>query len=219
MIVRTSSGWTACHGGVEVEVASAARTRARRARSCRPASSSTQTMCSTAVSARSAAALDLVEELLLADDDAVAGVAEQVGDLLGRERVVDRERGRAGVQRRGVDEVELGPVGQHDADRVARPDAEAGEAGGEGADALGVLPPGEPDAAVGRGQRDVVRGARDRRLEGLADRLGRGGRQDVARRRRHAARLKLTTGVVNIDRTGSRPVRQVPVSCPTASRS
>ena len=48
-----------------------------------------------------------------------AGVADHVGDLLGRGGLVDRERRRAERHRREVGEVELGPVGEHQRDGVA----------------------------------------------------------------------------------------------------
>ena len=59
----------------------------------------------------------------LSDEHARARIAEQVADLLGGRRQVDRERHRAEVHRRGVDEVELGPVEHEDADAVARANA------------------------------------------------------------------------------------------------
>ena len=73
-------------------------------------------------------------------------------------------------------EVELGPVGQQERDRVAAADAERGEAGGDPAHALGVLGPGQLDRAVGGPQRDLVGVALGGRLERLAHR-GRVGRR------------------------------------------
>ena len=64
----------------------------------------------------------------LDDRDPVAGVAEQVLDLLGRARVVDAERRRAEVDRREVDDVELGPVDHHQPDGVAAAGRPAGAA-------------------------------------------------------------------------------------------
>ena len=76
------------------------------------------------------------QEVALGDDHAAAGVAELVGGLLGRAGAVDRERHRAEVQHGGVDEVELGPVEQHQPDRVAALDAERGEPAGDRLHAL-----------------------------------------------------------------------------------
>ena len=95
-------------------------------------------------------------ELLLADHHVVPGVAEHVGDLLGGQRVVDRERHRAEMEGGGVDEMEFGAVRQHDADGVAGPHAETGETGGEGTNLLGVLAPGVSDGVVRRPHGDVV---------------------------------------------------------------
>jgi hypothetical protein len=113
---------------------------------------------------------DRLDELGLGDDHPVARVAEQVFDLLGRGRVVDRERGRAEVRGRHVADVELGAVDEHQRDRVPAPDAERGEAGRDRAHALGVLAVGDRDAVVGRTQRHAVGVLLRRDLEGLTDR-------------------------------------------------
>ena len=162
---------------------------------------------------------DLVEELRLADHDPVAGVAEQMGDLLGRERVVDRERGGAGVQGSGVDEVELDAVGQHDADGVAGADPEPGEATREGSapacrtaatsPGCGRRPrPARPCAGCGR--RSPGRPGTEFRAR---LRMWSRARMRAGVRRRLRARLKLTTGVVNID-PAQRPHARPPARAP-----
>jgi hypothetical protein len=83
----------------------------------------------------------------LSDDHAVAGVGDHVLDLLGRGGVVDGEAGGAEVHRGGVGELEGRPVDEHEADRVASPDAERSEPGGSPAHPLGVL--GEARLVVG----------------------------------------------------------------------
>ena len=55
-----------------------------------------------------------LEECLLGDEDGAGSVTHQVLDLLGRVGVVDGEGRGAEVHRRGVGEVELRPVGEHD---------------------------------------------------------------------------------------------------------
>jgi hypothetical protein len=114
---------------------------------------------------------DRIEELRLGDDDAVAGVAEQVGDLLRRRRVVDRERGCSEVHRGAVAEIELGAVQHHDPDRVAAPNAEPVQAGGDRADPLRVLGEGELDGAARSSERDLLSVVLDRQLKGLAGSL------------------------------------------------
>ena len=134
---------------------------------------------------------DLRQELLLAHHHPVAGIAEQVGDLLRRQGVVDRERGATGVQGRGVGEVELHPVGQHQPHRLAAVDAERGQALGQPPHAGAVLPPGEALRALGVAQGESVR----MRGDGLLEGLGEGGwehdrilsREEVARPSRPAA--------------------------------
>ncbi len=109
------------------------------------------------------------DELFLGDHHVVAGVAEHVRDLFGGQRVVDRERRRAEVDRGGVEKVEFGPVGEHEADGVPAVHAEPGESGGEAFDALRVLTPGVGDGVVGGAQRDLVGVRRGGGLEGFAE--------------------------------------------------
>ena len=60
------------------------------------------------------------------------------------------------MQRAGVGEVELRPVGEHQSDGVAALDAEAGEAGRDARHALRVLRPGDRDAVARGPQRDRI---------------------------------------------------------------
>jgi len=74
--------------------------------------------------------------------DLRAAVVDDVGDLLGRERVVDRHRRRGRVHRGGVGKQVLGDVSSHDRDEIAVSDAEAAQAHRDGARALALLGPG-----------------------------------------------------------------------------
>ena len=112
-----------------------------------------------------------VAELLLDDGDPRAGVAQEELHLLGRRGVVHRERKRAEVHRRGVHEVELRAVGEHQRERVAAAQPEGVEAGGDVAHAVGVLAPGDLDLAVLGAESDGVRVLPRRRLEHGADRV------------------------------------------------
>ena len=69
-------------------------------------------------------------------------VPGQLGDLLGRRGVVDRQRGAAGEQRAEVGDVELGPVAQEQQQPLAAAEAEPGERGRQ---------PGRPVADLGPG--------------------------------------------------------------------
>ena len=69
------------------------------------------------------------------------GVGDHVLDLVGRVGHVDRERRRADHHRREVGEVELGPVAEHQRDRVALRRPSAVQAAGERVDALAQLAP------------------------------------------------------------------------------
>ena len=84
-------------------------------------------------------------------------------DLLGRRRVVDRDRRGAAEERGQVEHVELGPVAQHQHDAVAGADAERPEArrwrGPRGRPA--PVGPGDPAVAVAPGRRAACRRARD----------------------------------------------------------
>ncbi len=95
----------------------------------------------------------------------LAGVGDDVLDLLRRGGVVDREAGGAEVHRGGVGELEGGPVDEHEADRVAAPDAERGEPGGAPAHRLRVLGEARLVVAVLEPQRRRVAAARRRSAE------------------------------------------------------
>ncbi len=112
---------------------------------------------------------DGAEELLLTHHHAVPGVLEQVGDLVDRAGVVHRERHCAEMQQCGVDQVELGPIGQHQRNRVAAAHAQLMESGGDLVHPLGVLGIGDDDGALRVAKRDARRMLGDRVLEGLAE--------------------------------------------------
>ncbi len=113
--------------------------------------------------------LDPLNEVMLAEHDSIGGVAEQILDLLGRRRVVDRERRGAEVQGGAVNQMELGSVGHHHRDRIAAPDPERCQGTGDALDALAILPPGDLDCAPGCAQCDAfakaVRGTLKRLTE------------------------------------------------------
>lgn len=88
------------------------------------------------------------QELGFGHQNSWRSVAEQVGDLVHAACVVDRKPDGAEVHHRGVDEVKLRAVGQHDADGVTAPYAECDESGGELTDLGTVLRPGVRDGAV-----------------------------------------------------------------------
>jgi hypothetical protein len=113
---------------------------------------------------------DPFDEGAFADHDPVLGVGEQVGDLLGGQGVVDRERRGAQVHRGGVAEVELRTVRHHERHGVAALHSQPGQAGGDAPDPFGVLPPGDLDRAAGRAQRHPARIDGGRPLEGLTQR-------------------------------------------------
>ena len=113
-----------------------------------------------------------VEEPGLDDEHPVAGVRQQVRDLLGGGGVVDRERRRPQVHRRGIDQVELGAIGEHEADRVAASHPERVKAAGETLHPLGVLREGDRDTVLNRPECDLPRSLFDRGLERLAHRRG-----------------------------------------------
>ena len=76
------------------------------------------------------------------------------------------------MHRGGVDDVELGPVDEHQPDRVAAAHAEAVQAGGERLDALERLGVGQRRAVVGGAQRDLVGALGGGGQERLAQRAG-----------------------------------------------
>ncbi len=114
--------------------------------------------------------LHAVKEGGLDDHHPAARVTEQVGDLLGRRGVVDRERRGPEMHGGGVEQVKLGPVGEHEADRVAPAHAQRVQAAGQLAHTVGVLPKGQADPVVDRAQRHLVGQRGGRELEGLAHR-------------------------------------------------
>ena len=125
---------------------------------------------SSSTSTTSGPAADALGERALDDRDPVAGVAEQVVDLLGRARVVDAERRRAEVDRREVHDVELGPVDHHQPDGVARPDAERGAGRAPPLDLFAQLRVGQLGRAVRRTDSDRVPHPLRGDLERLAQR-------------------------------------------------
>ncbi len=82
---------------------------------------------------------DPVEVTALGDHHPVGRVREEVRDLLGGEGAVHGEGRRAEVDRGGIAEMELRPVGHEQRDRVAAPDAERGQPGGDAAHPRRVL--------------------------------------------------------------------------------
>ena len=131
-----------------------------------------------------------VEELRLRHQHLGAGVEHEREHLVDRLGVVDRERHGAEVQDRRVDDVEGGAVAEQERHGLRRPDAEREQAGGDGADAAGVLVPrhglvgavGEESGPVAaRACGDLERGAERRR----GDRLGDRGLLGTGRMRRH----------------------------------
>jgi hypothetical protein len=70
----------------------------------------------------------------------------------------------------GVDPVELGPVAEHHADRVATLQAEPRETGGQLLDLVVVVRPGHRQLVALGADGDAVRELADGHLEGAADR-------------------------------------------------
>jgi hypothetical protein len=110
-----------------------------------------------------------LEEGPLGDEHPVARVAQQVLDLIRRGGVVDREAGGSEVHRRQVHEVELRPVGQHQAEGVPALYPQARQPGGDVPDALGVLAPGDRHGVALRAESDLVGALGGRDLKGLAE--------------------------------------------------
>ena len=101
------------------------------------------------------------EACVLEDHDLRLGVADQVGDLLGRRRVVDAHAGGPQELRGGVEPVEVGAVAHHEQHAVAGLDAVLLEAGRGTRHEVGVrrerpLLPGARLLAVHRPQGDDV---------------------------------------------------------------
>jgi len=108
-----------------------------------------------------------VGEARLGDHQPVARVAHDEPDLLGRRAVVEAEGRRAQEHRGGVDDVELGPVDEHERERVAPAQPEVVQERGGGGQALGQLGVGQRDGVVGSAQGDLVGalgGGREERL-------------------------------------------------------
>ena len=72
----------------------------------------------------------LEEALVLDDGDLRPTMVDEILDLVGGGRVVDRHRGGAEERDGDVDPVELGHVPHHDHDAVTGPDAQVGQPGG-----------------------------------------------------------------------------------------
>ena len=79
------------------------------------------------------------EGVVLEDRHLGATVVDQVVDLIGSRRVVDRDGCRPAEQHRQVDGVELGPVRQHQHDTVTLPDPEPAQARRQTGDVVGDL--------------------------------------------------------------------------------
>ena len=72
--------------------------------------------------------------------------------------------------------MELGPVAEHQRDRVAAAHAELAQPAGERVDAVAQLAPGQRDLVVLRADGDAVGMVRGREPERLGDRAGADGR-------------------------------------------
>ena len=113
---------------------------------------------------------DPTGERALDNGQRVAGIGEQVLDLLGRARVVDTEGRRAEVDGGEVDDMELGPVDHHQPYRVARPDTQPVQSARDALDLVAQLRVGQLRRPVGRAHRDRVPAPGRRDLERLAQR-------------------------------------------------
>ena len=106
---------------------------------------------------------DLVHVRLLRDHHPRCRVPQEVGDLLLGIGVVNGERGPPEVHDRGIGEVELGPVDEHQGDRVTRAQAGGRQPHGNRLDSRRVLPPGASElVAAGADRRPVRVGGRSR---------------------------------------------------------
>jgi hypothetical protein len=79
----------------------------------------------------------------LSDDDAAAGIGDQMGQLLGRGGVVHRERCRAQQQRTSVGDVKLGAVVQQQPEGLLVAQAQRGQPGRGAAGQRAVVAPGQ----------------------------------------------------------------------------
>jgi hypothetical protein len=87
--------------------------------------------------------LNRLQERLFGDHDLGARVLQLVGDLIGRQRLIQRERRRAEAHRGRISEMEFGPIGQHEREHVAPLKTEVAEAERDTVDLLRVLAPGD----------------------------------------------------------------------------
>ena len=123
---------------------------------------------------------DLRQVELLADDRPGACVGDDVRDLLGGVRVVDREGSGAEHHRAEIADVELGTVFEHQRDGLAASDAKLGEPPGDRVGAIAQFAPCDGELVALRADRDVVLALGD----GDPERLGDGrGAQGCARGR------------------------------------
>ena len=90
----------------------------------------------------------LVEPVVADHGHLRLAVTDQVGDLLGRRRVVDRDGCGAAEHAGHVDDVEVVLVAHHQDDPVARPDARGAQARAHAADLVGVVDEGALDPLV-----------------------------------------------------------------------
>ena len=167
MRVTTSSGCTARHDDSKSKSAGAAAYR----------SSTEQRAFRRAVDADDvvdgcAAGSDAVDVLLFADRHLGTRIAEHVGQLLGRQRVVHRKRRGTNVLGADLERVELDPVRHHQRDGVAAPNPEARQPGSNLAHLIGIFAPGQCLGVTRCPQHNGIR--IDRR--GALERLAHGGR-------------------------------------------
>ena len=105
------------------------------------------------------------EEGRLRDVHPTVRVLDPLPDLRRGGGVVDAERSRAKVVGRGVDHVELGPVGQVSRQRVRRSETQPGETSGYPPHPCAVLRPGQLVARAGDAQGGAITARRDSGLE------------------------------------------------------
>ena len=116
----------------------------------------------------------LLEAVVLDERDRRLAVAGEVGDLFGRARVVDRDRGGTERGDAEVDEVEGGDVPHHEDDAIAGTHTQSLEVGGRAGHVVGVVRVGPLDeGAVGLllAQSHLVGVGTDRVEEAADDRL------------------------------------------------
>ena len=99
------------------------------------------------------------------------------------------------MHRRGVDEVELGPVAQHQRDRVAAAQPEPVQPRGEPPHAGVVLRPRQLALPAARAQRDLLAALGHARLERRAQRLAQSSTWAPITTVRSSGRLKYPTGL------------------------